>query len=157
MLCTVHPVKKTYNPPLISIMLYLLSLFSRIRFPMLSYITVLDGIHGQKVVAVAKLEMDDLQSGFHFGYLSGLSWPTFHHHVLQQQAVFADPLHRPQQVRPQVHFIAQFHLLLLEHEEQNQTDYLTSNFKPLSHSLHRGDSLKSHLEERFSMTNEKSI
>lgn len=135
----------------------MLSLFSEISFRMLSYITLLDGIHGQKIVAVAKLEMDDLQSGFDFGYLSGLSWTTFHHHVLQQQAVFTDPLHGLQQVRPQVHFITQFHLLLLEHEEQNQTDYLTSAFKPLLHSLHRGDTLKSHLEERLSMTDEKSI
>lgn len=124
---------------------------------MLSYITVLDGIHGQKVVAMAKLEMDDLQSGFDFSQLSGLSWTTFHHHVLQQQAVFTDPLHGLQQIRPQVHFIAQLHLLLLGREEQNQTDYLTSDVKPLPHSLHRGDTLKSHLEERLSVTDEESV
>lgn len=89
------------------------------RFPGLSYITVLDGVHGQEVVAMAKLEMDDLQCGFDLGHLSGLSWPTICHHVLQEQAVFTDPLNGLQQVRPQVHFIAQFQLLLLEREEKN--------------------------------------
>lgn len=67
MLCTVHPIKKASNPPLISVILYLLSFFSGTRVPVPSYITVLDGIHGQKVVAVAKLEVNDFQSGFDFG------------------------------------------------------------------------------------------
>lgn len=89
-----------------------------VRFPGLSYITVLDGVHGQEVVAMAKLEMDDLQCGFDLGHLSGLSWPTICHHVLQEQAVFTDPLNGLQEVRPQVHFIAQFQLLLLEREEK---------------------------------------
>lgn len=94
---------------------------------------MLDGIHGQEVVAVAKLEINDFQSGFDFGQLFGLSWTTFQRHVLQQQAIFADPLHGLQQVRPQVHFVPEFHLLLLEQEEQDQTRDLTCGFK--SHRL----------------------
>lgn len=92
-----------------------------VRFPVRPYITVLDGVHGQEVVAVAKLVMDDLQGGLDLGHLSGLSGTAVCHHVLQQQAVFTDPLNGLQQVRPQVHFIAQFQLLLLEREEKNQS------------------------------------
>lgn len=68
---------------------------------------MVDGVHGQQVVAVAELEVDDLQGGLDLSHLSGLSRATLPHHVLQQQAVLADPLHRLQQVRPQIHLIPQ--------------------------------------------------
>lgn len=86
-----------------------------------SYVTVMDGVHGQQVVAVAELEMDNLQSGLDLSHLSGLSRTTLPHHVLQQQAVLTDPLHRLQQVRPEVHLIPQRQLLLLVYEERRQT------------------------------------
>lgn len=86
----------------------------------LSYVTVVDGIHGQQVVAMAELEVDDLQSGLDLSHLSGLSWTALPHHVLQQQAVLTDPLHRLQQVRPQIHLIPQLQLLLLVCEESRQ-------------------------------------
>lgn len=60
---------------------------------MLPYITVVDGVHGQQVVAMAKLEMDDLQSGLDISHLSAVSGTTLPHHVMKQQAVFTDPLH----------------------------------------------------------------
>lgn len=60
---------------------------------MLSYITVVDGVHGQQVVAMAKLEMDDLQRGLDISHLSAVSGTALPHHVMKQQAVFTDPLH----------------------------------------------------------------
>lgn len=65
---------------------------------MLPYITVVDGVHGQQVVAMAKLEMDDLQRGLDISHLSAVSGTTLPHHVLKQQAVFTDPLHGLQEV-----------------------------------------------------------
>lgn len=86
----------------------------------LSYITVVDGIHGQQVVAVAELEMDDLQCSLNLSHLSGLSRTTLPHHVLQQQAILTDPLHRLEQVRPEVHLVPQLQLLLLVYEGRRQ-------------------------------------
>lgn len=79
---------------------------------------MVNGVHGQQVVAMAELEMDDLQGNFDLSHLSVLSWPTLPHHVLQQQAVLTDPLHRLQQVGPEVHLITQLQLLLLVCEEK---------------------------------------
>ncbi len=87
----------------------------------LSYITVEDGVHGQQVVAVAELELDDLQSGFDLSHLSSLCRATLPHHVLQQQAVLTDPLYRLQQVRPQIHLIPKLQLLLLAYKERRQS------------------------------------
>ena len=82
---------------------------------------MVDGVHGQQVVAVAELEVDDLQGGLDLGHLSGLSWTALPHHVLQQQAVLTDPLHGLQQVGPQVHLVPQLQLLLLVYEERRQS------------------------------------
>lgn len=81
---------------------------------LLPHVAVADGVHGQQVVAVSELEVDDFQSCFHLGRLSGSARPTLPHHVLEQQAVLADSLHRLEQVRPQVHLVAQLQLLLLK-------------------------------------------
>lgn len=91
----------------------------------LSYITVVYGVHGQQVVAVAQLVMDDFQSSFDLSHLPGLSRSTLPHHVLQQQAVLTDPLHRLQQVRPEVHLIPQLQLLLLVYKERRQSSHWT--------------------------------
>lgn len=82
---------------------------------------MVDGVHGQQVVAMPKLEVDDLQGGLDLSHLSGLSRTALPHHILQQQAVLTDPLHRLQQVRPQVHLIPQLQLLLLVFEEKRQS------------------------------------
>lgn len=81
----------------------------------------MDGIHGQQVVAMAQLELDDLQCGLDLSHLSGLCWTTVPHHVLQQQAVLTDALHRLQQVRPQVHLIPKLQLLLLSNEAMRKS------------------------------------
>lgn len=76
----------------------------------------MDRIHGQEVVAMAKLEVHDLHGGLDLSQLSGLSRAALSHHVLQQEAVLADSLHGLQQIRPQVHFVGQLQLLLLVEE-----------------------------------------
>lgn len=73
---------------------------------LLPYIAVTDGVHCQQVVAMTELEVDDFQSSFHFSSLFGLSWAALPHDVLEEQTVLADPLHRLEQVRPQVHLVA---------------------------------------------------
>lgn len=85
------------------------------------YITLVDGIHGQQVVSMAELEVDDLQGGLDLSQLSGLSRTALPHHVLQQQAVLTDPLHGLQQVGPQVHFVPELQLLLLVKGRGEQT------------------------------------
>lgn len=80
---------------------------------LLPHIAVTDGVHCQQVVAMTELEVDDFQSCFHFSCLSGLFRATLPHEILEQQAVLADPLHGLEQVRPQVHLVAEFQLLLL--------------------------------------------
>ena len=77
------------------------------------HITAVDIVHGQQVVAMAKLEVDDLQGGGELRPLTGVSRATLEGHIVQQQAVLADPLHGLQQVRPQVHLVPQLQLLLL--------------------------------------------
>lgn len=104
-----------YDVLLVSTLLYVYSsLDGRHAQELLPHIAVADGVHGQQVVAVSELEVDDFQSCFHLGRLSALSRAALPHHVLEQQAVLADSLHRLEQVRPQVHLVAQFQLLLLE-------------------------------------------
>lgn len=60
-----------------------------------------DRVHGQKIVAVSQLELDHALGlpqvlGVAFGHL---------HQLLQQQRVFAHPLHGLQQVTGQIHSV----------------------------------------------------
>lgn len=71
---------------------------------------------------MVKLEVDDLQCCLDLRDLSELFWSTLPHHVLQQQAVLTDALHRLQQVGPQVHLIPQLQLLLLK-RQQRKTEH----------------------------------
>lgn len=73
-------------------------MYSRHAEELLPHIAVTDGVHCQQVVAMTELEVDDLQSCFHFSRLFGLSRAALPHDVLEQQAVLADPLHRLEQV-----------------------------------------------------------
>lgn len=87
-----------------------------------THITVLNVVHGEQVVAVAELELDDVQRGLYLEPLvsrmrSGL---TLTQHVLQQQPVFTDALHGLQQIRGQIHLITQQLLLLLQSRDRTK-------------------------------------
>lgn len=79
-----------------------------------THVAVPDGVHGQQVVAVAKLELDHVGGGQKRRQLRLLSRALLLlDEVGEQQRVLAHPLDRLQQVGRQVHLVAQFHLLPL--------------------------------------------
>ncbi len=99
-----------------------------------THVTVLDVVHGQQVVAVAELELDDVQRGVYLEPLvsrvrSGL---TLTQHVLQQQAVFTDALHRLQQIWGQIHLITQQLLLVLQFTSYYNSQTSTALEEPRS-------------------------
>ena len=53
-------------------------------FSLSAHVTAVDVVHGQQVVAMAKLEVDDLQGGGELRPLLCVPRTTLHGHVLQQ-------------------------------------------------------------------------
>lgn len=102
-----------------------------------AYITVADGVHGQQVVAMVKLEVDDLQRRLDLRNLPELFWSTLPHHVLQQQAVLTDALHGLQQVGPQVHLVLQLQLLLLKQQQKKNGALMSGGGESLRFVLER--------------------
>lgn len=85
-----------------------------------THVTVSDGVHGEQVVAVAKLELDHAGGGLQRGVLRLLSSSHLLHEVGEEQSVFTHPLDRLQQVGGQIHLIPQLHLLPLGGERKER-------------------------------------
>ncbi|KAF3839835.1 hypothetical protein F7725_018552 [Dissostichus mawsoni] len=81
-----------------------------------TYITTTNGIHGQQVVAMAKLKLDHLLCGAEVAQLLLLGLTALLDQVFQQQSVFTHPLDGLQQVGGQVHLVPELHLHVLEGE-----------------------------------------
>lgn len=79
-----------------------------------THIAFPDGVHGQQVVAVAKLELDHVGGVLQRSKLRLLSAAHLLGEVREQQGVFTHPLDGLQQVGRQVHLIAQLQLLPLQ-------------------------------------------
>lgn len=78
-----------------------------------THVAVSDGVHGQEVVTVAKLELDHVGGSQQCCQLRLLSGAHLLDEVSQQQRVLAHPLDRLQQVGRQIHLVAQLCLLPL--------------------------------------------
>lgn len=85
------------------------------------YITVSDGVHCQEVVAVAKLEFDHAGGGVQCVELRLLRHAHLLHEISEQQSIFTHALDGLQEVRRQVHLVAQLHLLPLQDQSERAT------------------------------------
>lgn len=81
-----------------------------------TYVTVSNGVHGQQVVSMAKLELDHIGGRLQCRKLRLLCHAHLLHEVSEEQRVFAHPLNGLQQVGGQVHLIAQLQLLPLQEQ-----------------------------------------
>lgn len=79
-----------------------------------AYIAAADGVHGQQVVPVAQLELDHVLRWSEVSELLLLRLTALLDQILQEESVFTHPLDGLQQVRSQVHLIAQLQLLVLQ-------------------------------------------
>lgn len=79
-----------------------------------TYITAANSIHGEQVIAVAKLKLDHVLSRAQVAQLLLLRLAALLDQVLQQERVFAHPLDGLQQIGGQVHLVPELHLFILE-------------------------------------------
>lgn len=83
-----------------------------------TYITAANSIHGQQVIAVAKLKLDHVLSRAQVTQLLLLRLAALLDQVLQQERIFAHPLDGLQQIGGQVHLVSELHLLILESDRE---------------------------------------
>lgn len=87
---------------------------ARVSARFLTYIASADSVHGEKVVAVAKLKFDHVFCRAEVAQLLLLRLTALLDQVFEQQGIFAHPLDGLQQVGSQVHLVPQLDLFVLE-------------------------------------------